>query len=47
MGWIVNFHPKGFNLFVGMDQLIGKVSKQYIPIDHMNSNVSLGFNVAF
>ncbi|CCZ49544.1 uncharacterized protein BN750_01394 [Bacteroides sp. CAG:661] len=47
MGWIVNFHPKGFNLFVGMDQLIGKVSKQYIPINHMNSNVSLGFNVAF
>ena len=46
-GWIVNFHPKGFNFFLGMDQVVGKVSKQFIPINNMNMNVSLGMNVAF
>lgn len=46
-GWIVNFHPKGFNFFVGMDQLIGKVNPQYIPVNNMNMNVSFGMNVTF
>lgn len=46
-GWIVNFHPKGFNFFVGMDQLMGKVNPQFIPVDNMNMNLSLGMNVTF
>lgn len=46
-GWIINFHPTGFNFFLGMDQVVGKVSKQFIPINNMNMNVSLGMNVVF
>ena len=42
-GWIVNFHPKGFSFFLGMDQVIGKVSKEFIPIRNMNVSVSGGF----
>ena len=46
-GWILNFHPKGVGLFIGMDQVVGKVSKQFIPICNMNMNVSVGVNVLF
>ena len=43
-GWILNIAPKGFNLFVGMDHTLGKLSKQYIPL---NSNSQLSFGVNF
>ena len=46
-GWILNFHPNGFGFFIGMDQVVGKVSKQFIPINNMNMNISLGMNVLF
>lgn len=47
MGWIVNFHPKVLSFFVGMDYIVGKVSKQYIPLNNMNMNLSMGLNVTF
>lgn len=47
MGWIVNFHPKVLSLFVGMDYIVGKVSKQYIPLNNMNMNLNFGLNVTF
>lgn len=46
IGWIANFHPKGFNFFVGMDHLIGQLSKEYIPLTS-NASVSLGMNIAW
>lgn len=46
-GWLLNFHPRGFNFFVGMDHLMGKVSPQFIPVKSGNMNISLGFNVTF
>lgn len=46
-GWLLNFHPKGFNFFVGMDHTLGKVTPQFIPVNNGNMNVSLGFNVTF
>lgn len=46
MGWIINVHPKGFNVFFGMDHLIGKVSKEMIPLSS-NASVSMGMNVTF
>lgn len=46
-GWLLNFHPRGFNFFIGMDHLMGKVSPQFIPVKSGNMNVSLGFNVTF
>lgn len=46
MGWIVNIHPKGFNVFFGMDHLVGKVSKEMIPLSS-NASLSMGMNVTF
>lgn len=45
-GWILNIHPSGFNLFVGMDHTIAKTTKQFVPL---SSNVSfnLGMNILF
>lgn len=46
-GWLLNFHPRGFNFFIGMDHLMGKVNPQFIPVESANMNVSFGFNVTF
>ena len=42
-GWVMNIHPRGFNFFLGMDQVVGKLSKQGIPLKS-NANVCLGIN---
>lgn len=46
MGWIVDFHPKGFNLFLAMDRLVGSLSKQMIPLKS-KADLSLGINFPF
>ena len=43
-GFLANFHSKGFNFFVGMDHVIGTVSKESIPLSG-KGNVAFGFNV--
>lgn len=43
MGWVLNIHPKGYNFFIGMDHLLGKTSKEFIPLSS-NASVSLGMN---
>ncbi len=43
-GFLANVHTKGFNFFLGMDSLLGKLSKEMIPLSS-NGGVSLGFNV--
>ena len=45
-GWIVNIHPKGFNIFLGMDHILGKQTKEFIPLNS-NMQFSLGMNVAW
>ena len=45
-GWIVNFHPSGFNFFVGMDHTMGKATKQMVPLSS-NASVNLGMNILF
>ena len=45
-GWLVNFYPKGVNIFIGMDHTMGKLAKQGIPLNS-NGSMSLGFNVHF
>ena len=42
-GMVANFHPKGFNFFIGTDHMIGKVNSQFIPMNS-RGNISLGFN---
>ena len=46
LGWMLNFHPAGINLFVGSDYMITKVSPQYIPLNNMNSHVTFGLSLA-
>ncbi len=43
MGWVLNIHPKGYNFFVGMDHLLGKQSKETIPL---SSNLGLSFGMS-
>ena len=46
MGWMLNLHPKGFNLYLAMDKITGKLSKQYIPLSGAGT-VHVGLNIPF
>ena len=46
LGWMINFHPAGINLFVGSDYMVTKVTPQYIPLNDMNSHITFGLNLA-
>lgn len=46
MGWVLNIHPKGYNIYLGMDHILGKTSKECIPLSS-NVSVSLGMSVAW
>ena len=46
MGWVLNIHPKGYNLFIGMDHLLGKTSKEFIPLSS-NASVNIGMSVTW
>ncbi len=45
-GWLLNLHTTGFNLFLGMDHTLGKLSKQMIPLNS-NASLNLGINFPF
>ena len=44
LGWMLNFHPVGFNFFIGSDHMITKVNPQFVPIDDLNSHFTMGIN---
>jgi len=46
MGWVLNIHPKGFNFFVGMDHILGKQTKEGIPLSS-NASLALGMNITW
>ena len=46
MGWLLNIHPDGFNFFIGMDRLTGKLAKPGVPVS-LNSQVNMGLNIPF
>ena len=46
LGWMFNFHPAGIAFFVGSDYMITKVTPQFIPVDNLNSHITVGFNLA-
>lgn len=46
-GWMINFHPKGFNFFIGSDHQFFSVTPQFVPVGHATANINLGFNVTF
>lgn len=45
-GGAVNFHPRGLNIFVGVDSFkpAMNVTPQYIPVDSFNTTVAAGVN---
>ncbi|MCH5217482.1 MAG: hypothetical protein J1F07_02840 [Muribaculaceae bacterium] len=44
-GWLLNVTSgKGFNLFIGMDRVPGKLAKQFVPL---NSNLNFNFGMNF
>lgn len=45
-GWILNAHPKGFNIFLAMDRTFGKLAKQGVPLSS-NGDLTLGINFPF
>ncbi|MCM1401243.1 MAG: DUF5723 family protein [Bacteroides sp.] len=47
MGWMLNFHPRGFNFFIGSDHQFFKITPQVLPVGNANMNVNIGFNVTF
>ena len=46
LGWMFNFHPAGVTFFLGSDYMITKVTPQFIPVNDLNSHITLGFNLA-
>lgn len=45
-GWLLDVHPKGFNLFLAMDRTIGKLAKPGVP-KSLNGSFSMGINFPF
>ena len=45
-GWVINVHPKAVNFFIGMDHILGKTTKEFIPLSS-NGSVNVGLNVTF
>lgn len=41
-GGALNLHAPHFNFYIGADRFMGKVSKEFIPINSLNSNVNVG-----
>lgn len=46
LGWMINFHPTWFNLYVAMDKPTGKLTKQYIPLSGAGT-FHVGLNIPF
>lgn len=45
VGLAVNFHPSWINFFLGTDYMIGRVSKQFIPISQKAANFYFGLAI--
>lgn len=48
-GGALNIHPKGFNLYVGVDSYkpLLNMTPQYIPVDSINTNLEFGITFPF
>ncbi|MCR4770134.1 MAG: DUF5723 family protein [Bacteroidaceae bacterium] len=45
-GWLLNFHPNGFNIYAGMDHTLGSLAKQGLPLSG-RAHVNVGLNFPF
>ena len=46
MGYVLNIHPRGYNFFIGMDHILGKTSKEFIPLSS-NANIAMGMSITW
>lgn len=46
-GWVINFHPRGFNFFVGTNHTMGKITPQGIPVGDANAHLNVGMNITW
>lgn len=46
VGWMLSFHTTGFNFFVGMDRMFGKLTNIGVPVNP-NAHMNLGINFLF
>ncbi|MBQ4524837.1 MAG: hypothetical protein IJA00_02015 [Bacteroidaceae bacterium] len=46
-GWMLNFHPVGFSMFLGSDFMITDVSPQFVPVNKLNANFTFGISIPF
>ncbi len=46
-GWLINFHPRGFNFYLGSDHQFFKVTPQFLPVGNANATFNLGINFTF
>ena len=46
-GWVLNYHSRGFSLFLGSNHQFFKVTPQFVPVGNANMNVSIGINFPF
>ena len=46
LGWMLNFHPKGINLFIGSDYMLTDVTPQFIPVNDLNLHFTVGLTLA-
>ncbi len=44
LGWVINAHPKGFNIFLGSDHQFLHITPQFIPTGRANTNISIGIS---
>lgn len=46
VGLALDYHPKGFGIFLAMDHMLGSMSKEGIPLNS-NAEISMGINFPF
>lgn len=46
-GWMINFHPRGFNFFIGSDHQFFKVTPQFVPVGNATMSFNMGINFTF
>ena len=46
LGWLINIHPTGFNIFVGMDYTCLKLAKPGVP-ENKSTSINFGWIVPF
>lgn len=47
MGWMIDFHPRGFTFFIGSDHQFFRITPQVFPVGKASMNINVGMSVTF